>query len=183
MKSFKKSLTLLAVSILMITTAIFANARSAILASDAAITADVMSKLAANPITTASNINVQTKDRNVVLSGTVKTDAEVDAAVETAESVRGVKNVDSRLVVPNSPQVITDTVITAKIKGLFLKEKIFGNKPIAAATIRVETQNGRVVLTGTADNRKQIQQATRIARSVKGVKSVVAHVEVKPNNV
>lgn len=45
----------------------------------------------------AQEIDVTTRDGNVVLSGRVHTDAERDAIVERARNTAGVKNVDDRL--------------------------------------------------------------------------------------
>jgi hyperosmotically inducible periplasmic protein len=63
--------------------------------TDASITAAVKMKMADDPNVSAMNINVDTTDGNVTLSGTVKDQAETDKAVQIAKSVDGVKSVES----------------------------------------------------------------------------------------
>lgn len=73
----------------------------------------------------------------------------------------------------------TDTSITTDIKERFLKEKVFGDADIAAFTIHVETKDGVVFLTGTADNTAQADNAMAIVKAVPGVKSVNSQVQIK----
>jgi hyperosmotically inducible periplasmic protein len=67
--------------------------------SDATITAAVKAKFAKDKTVDASNIDVDTKNNNVTLNGTVKSQAEADQAVALARSVEGVKDVTPRLTV------------------------------------------------------------------------------------
>ena len=93
--------------------------------------------------------------------------------MEQAQSVVGVKNVNAdNLHVKNSDQIFSDMMITAKIKGLFIREEIFGTKDIASVNISVETRNGVVYLTGTVENKEQIKNAIKIVEGVEGVKKV-----------
>lgn len=65
---------------------------------DSYITAKVKAALARDKDITARNIKVETNDQGVVtLSGTAKTQAEVDKAVADAKSVDGVTNVVSNI--------------------------------------------------------------------------------------
>lgn len=100
--------------------------------------------------------------------------------VEIAESERGVKNVDTRqLKVKKSAHPLDDSYLTAKIKGVFVREKLFGDKKISVFSINVETKNGIVYLTGTADTEGQLDTAISLARSVEGVKQVQSKVKVE----
>jgi len=65
--------------------------------SDAAITAQIKWKLAKDKLVQASDIEVDTKDRHVTLSGTVSTKQEALRAVQLAKSVDDVVSVDSNL--------------------------------------------------------------------------------------
>lgn len=177
MKNIKTRMIVTSLALIM-SASLFANTQSSVLTTDTAITAAIMSKLASDPVTASSPITVQTVNKEVTLMGTVKTDTEVDEAVQQAESVSGVKDVESKLVVPNSPQPLTDTVITAKIKGLYIKEKVFGDKPISVTGVKVETQNGVVTLSGNVDNIKQKHEAIKLAKSVKGVTKVESKLQL-----
>lgn len=78
-----------------------------------------------------------------------------------------------------SENALSDSGITAKIKSKFISEKLFGPADVSAVTIEVETTNGVVHLTGTADNQTQIDNAVKLSSSVAGVTKVVNDVTVK----
>ncbi|MBI4455581.1 MAG: BON domain-containing protein [Acidobacteria bacterium] len=67
--------------------------------TDATITAAVKMKLVKDASVSAMDIDVDTKDGMVTLSGEVSSKAEVDKAVELASSVSGVKMVHSNLAI------------------------------------------------------------------------------------
>lgn len=61
----------------------------------------------------------------------------------------------------------SDTAITSDIKA-----KYAADRDVAATSIRVETLNGVVQLSGFAKNETEKERAVEIARQAKGVKSV-----------
>jgi hyperosmotically inducible protein len=64
---------------------------------DSALTAKVKSALIDDPSTKAGNINVETRQGVVQLSGFVSTQAQKDAATKVAGAVKGVKSVQNGL--------------------------------------------------------------------------------------
>lgn len=70
---------------------------------------------------------------------------------------------------------IDDATITTQIKSRFVE-----NKEVDAASIKVETLNGNVMLSGFAKNNAERTSAESIARKVNGVKSVRNEVAVRP---
>ncbi len=64
---------------------------------DAAITAKVKTALVGEPGLKALQINVDTANGVVVLSGAVDTPQDLDRATQVAQAVQGVKSVDNRL--------------------------------------------------------------------------------------
>ncbi len=64
-------------------------------------------------------------------------------------------------------EYVDDAVITTKVKAAVLEEP-----SLKSAEINVETSKGRVQLTGFVSSRADINTAARIAKGVKGVKSV-----------
>ena len=70
---------------------------------------------------------------------------------------------------------VDDTVITASVKSRFVD-----NKSVDASSIRVETLNGTVRLSGFAKNSTEKSTAERIARDVSGVRSVRNEIAVRP---
>ena len=178
MKIMQK-LTALMATMLMVFFSFSALAETGV--TDAGITAAIKSKIELDKTLSNTRVNVSTNNGVVVLSGTVKTDSEASALIEIAQSVPGVIDIDtSRLKIAGSKQPFTDTAITAKVKGLFIREKLFGDKDISAMTIGVETNNGMVTLTGTADSQEEIENAINLAKSIKGVKRVESRVTVAP---
>jgi hyperosmotically inducible protein len=151
--------------------------------SDADITKDINSKIESTETTSKSKIDVTTKQGVVTLKGNLQTEGEASSAVESANSIDGVKDVDTEnLMVKNSSHPYRDAYLTAKVKGSFVRAKLFGDKPVAVTSINVETKNGVVYLTGTADNKNLVATAETLAKEIKGVKSVKSTVEIKANN-
>jgi hyperosmotically inducible protein len=146
---------------------------------DATITANLKDQIAADKALSNLNVNISVSNGVVTISGAVDSDSQADALVTLAESTQGVKDVDApKLTVKSSKQPFTDTLITSKIKGIFIKEKLFSKEDIAAVKIHVETRNGVVYLTGTADNTVQADNAVKLAGSVTGVTKVKSTVKV-----
>ncbi len=78
----------------------------------------------------------------------------------------------------NVSQVASDTAITAQIKGKFISEKLFGDVSVPVTTITVETNKGKVVLGGTAENKDQKDKAYKIASEVAGSNNVTNNIGV-----
>jgi hyperosmotically inducible periplasmic protein len=70
---------------------------------------------------------------------------------------------------------VDDTTITTQIKSRFVE-----NKEVDASSIRVETLNGTVMLSGFAKNATEKSTAEAIARKVNGVRSVRNEIAVRP---
>jgi hyperosmotically inducible periplasmic protein len=70
---------------------------------------------------------------------------------------------------------IDDATITTQIKSRMIE-----NKAVDAASIKVETLNGTVMLSGFAKNATEKATAETIARDVNGVKSVRNEIAVRP---
>lgn len=153
---------------------------AAVPADDATLNQTVQSKLAAEPVLASKTIIAKTNQGIVVLTATLDTSDQANKAVEIAESVPGVQDVDtSQLAVKDSKQPMTDSYTTAKIKGVFLREKLFGNVDVPVVKIHVTTKDGVVYLTGVAASKDQIAKAITLVRSIKDVKKVDAKVHVE----
>ena len=70
---------------------------------------------------------------------------------------------------------IDDAGITTLVKSRFVE-----NKQVDAASIKVETLNGTVMLSGFAKNSTERTTAENIARGVNGVKMVKNEITVRP---
>lgn len=151
-----------------------------VVAADAEITAAVQSKITNEAALSGTDITVSTANGVVSLSGSVESNAQASTAIELAQSTAGVTdvNITTLAVKGVSDQPLADTLITAKIKGMFIQQKLFGDVDISAMAINVETNNGVVTLSGKADNQTQVDNAITIAKSVTGVKSVKSTVQI-----
>jgi len=69
---------------------------------------------------------------------------------------------------------VDDSVITAEVKAKFVE-----NKQVDAVSIKVETLNGEVLLSGFAKDSTERSSAESIARNVKGVRSVKNQIVVR----
>ena len=120
-------------------------------------------------------IDRNTQQANAELKATgdnIKAGAnEAGAAIE-----RGAAKVNDQLqtkVVPAAKQLISDTNITAKVKS-----QLAGDPAINALTVKVDTSDGRVTLSGKVALAEQKAEAEKVARQVDGVKDVVNQIDV-----
>jgi hyperosmotically inducible periplasmic protein len=70
---------------------------------------------------------------------------------------------------------VDDTAITSSIKARFVDDR-----DVDASSIKVETLNGTVLLSGFAKNPKERGTAEAIARRVSGVREVRNEIAVRP---
>lgn len=147
--------------------------------TDSDVNSAVKNKISAEPSLNGTLISTQTSNGVVNLSGKVDSDTQADTATELAQSTEGVTDVDSsNLTIKGSRHPIDDSVITSKVKGMFIQQKLFGDKDVSAITIKVETNNGIVSLSGSANNQQQIDNAINIAKAIKGVKQVKSTIKI-----
>ena len=148
--------------------------------SDAGITATIKALYAKSAVVKMHDISVATNNKVVSLKGEVATDTQYERAIALAESIEGVKAVNAdRLTVKESKAPLADTYLTAKVKGRFLKEKLFGSKTIAYWPVKVQTKDSIVYLTGKVNTASQRTNLIRLAQSVEGVQKVDSAIRLK----
>ena len=147
--------------------------------TDTGISTSIKSKFAADDTVKASQIDVDTKDKIVTLTGTVDSEIAKNRAVDIARATKGVTRVTDNLIVrsttaaapPTEPDAqhvaLTDPSLTASVKG-----KLLANPDVAGLRIDVDTRDGIVTLTGTVSTPAEKAEALRIARETDGVKNV-----------
>ncbi len=120
-----------------------------------------------------SDVQIQSKDGVVTLSGTVTEESHKLLAQETAANLPGVKSVNNELALKGeSPAEMSDTWITLKVKSTLLF-----HQSVSAMT-EVSTKDGVVTLKGTADNQAQKDLTEEYVRDVEGVKEVLNQMTV-----
>jgi osmotically-inducible protein OsmY len=142
--------------------------------SDAGITTKVKAKLAADSTIKATQINVDTKDKVVTLSGTVDSEAAKTQALALARGTEGVSDVVDNLTLTAPAQAqsgigqaLDDATITAAVKS-----KLIADTTVGGLKIDVDTQSGVVSLAGPVKSQTEKDTALRIARETSGVKDV-----------
>ena len=152
---------------------------------DAAITAQVKTRLLADEVTRSININVDTEAGVVTLRGTAPNAEAKAKAEQVAKSVEGVQVVANSLIVGDSsmnPQTATAKVKEAAGEGeeaagdawitTKVKTQLLADSDIKGLDINVSTEDGVVTLAGLVPSKTVRDKAIAIAQGVKGVKSV-----------
>ena len=116
------------------------------------------------------HLNVTSFNRQVLLSGEVRTAADKERAEKIAQSQENVKSVVNDLAIMDISSVTQrskDIVLTGRIKAAFVDAK-----DLQVNAIKVVTERGIVYLMGRVTPR-EAKRATDIARSMSGVTKVV----------
>lgn len=146
---------------------------------DSIITAKVKSKLLADQDIKGFDLKVETHKGDVLLSGFVDNQAQIDHAIMITRSIEGVKNVDNKVSLKSNAATtmgikVDDSIVTSKVKSSLLADP-----DIKSLDIAVVTNNGEVQLSGFVNNQTQIDHAIDIARRTDGVHNVINELRVK----
>jgi len=150
---------------------------------DATVTGTVKTKLAADAQVKAGEINVDTANGVVTLTGNIDSQEAKDRALQIARDTTGVREVKDMISVRSgsasgdapSPgrtvgEHIDDAGITARVKGRLLEDPA-----VRGLKIDVDTREGVVYLTGAIPNEPERAKAVEIARATEGVRDVQAN--------
>lgn len=168
----------LAALFLLGTTACSGNQTAGERMDDAWITSKIEAKLAADPEVSAFNVDVDTDDGVVRLSGVVKTSRARNEAADLARNTEGVKRVRNDISVGEmtAGERLDDASLTGKVKA-----KLAADPEVNPFKIDVDTDQREVTLSGTVETMKVKKEAEQLARSVEGVKSVRNLLKVEKN--
>ncbi len=120
----------------------------------------------------SGQVNVVVNNGVIFLSGQVPSDTDYEKVVVLTESIKGSKDINAQsLTVKDSTQPLTDTFITAKVKGMLIKTDLFDTN-IPSWTIGVETKDGKVFLSGHVSSEADKQKILDVVQSIKEVKGV-----------
>ena len=169
--------------------------------TDAGITTNVKSKMAADDTVKAYQIDVDTSNGVVTLSGDVESSLAKERAEQIARNTDGVRDVvDNITVTETAPTggvrddieregrdatntvegaaeragtAVGDAAITSAVKAKFLADS-----SVSGLKIDVDTANGVVTLTGNVKSKAEADRAVMMARNTEGVTSVVNNLRV-----
>ena len=146
---------------------------------DTAITTKVKTALLADDYVKGLDIKVETRKGVVQLSGYVDSQEQIDKAVAITKDIKGVKHVDNKMMLKGGEasvgEKIDDSIISTKVKAALAGDDSIKN----STDIAVETHEGKVQLSGYANDEAQMNRAVKVARGVEGVKNVVNKMSIK----
>ena len=145
---------------------------------DTVITSSVKSALLADPDIRSLDLQVETRDGTVQLSGFVDSQSQIDQALAITRSVAGVTAVENGVTVKGTSTTLGTKIDDATVTGR-VKAALLADPDIKSFDISVVTYNGEVQLTGFVDSQSQIDQASEIARATEGASSVKSELRVK----
>ncbi|MDD2919478.1 BON domain-containing protein [Rhodoferax sp.] len=135
---------------------------------DSLLTTRVKAALLDNIDIKSLDLKVETRKGEVMLSGFVDNQTQIDHAVAIARAVPGVISVSNGVNLKGAPTTIgtkiDDAVITAQVKTALMADASVKSADIAAVT-----RDGIVQLSGFVNNQPQIDRALAVAGSIKGV--------------
>jgi hyperosmotically inducible periplasmic protein len=144
--------------------------------SDSGITSSVKSKLIADDVVKARNINVDTHDRVVTLTGTVQSPTEESRAIEIARNTKGVADVVDKMSVASGEPgaapttgldgapatavggAVGDATITSDVRA-----RLLADADVNGQKIDVDTHDRVVTLSGTVATLEQKSKAVELA--------------------
>lgn len=140
---------------------------------DSTITAKIYLKYTKDAELNPFKLDVSTQHGIVTVKGTVDTSAQYKHAVTLATSTEGVKDLNAdHLKIKSSDQPVADLLITAKINGKLLQQKLFHHNTIEITALTIETKNGVVFVSGHVANNKEKEALLTLIHSIDGVKSI-----------
>jgi hyperosmotically inducible protein len=145
---------------------------------DTVITTLVKAGLADSMDVKSFDFKVETRKGEVLLSGFVDNQSQIDRAVAVAQAVAGVISVDNKVSLKGGSTTvgtkIDDGLITTRVKAALLADA-----SVSSADIAVVTRNGEVQLSGFVNNQGQIDRAMALAKGTGGVTSVTNETKLK----
>ena len=145
---------------------------------DTVVTASVKSALLADPEIKSFDFKVETRKGEVMLSGFVDSQPQLDRANAVVKAVAGVTSVQNKVTLKSGSTTVgnkvDDSIVTAKVKAALI-----GDEVIKSTDIAVVTRKGEVQLSGFVDSQTQIDRAVLIARAIEGVTSVNNEMVIK----
>jgi hyperosmotically inducible protein len=145
---------------------------------DTVVTASVKSALLADADIKSFDFRVETRKGEVMLSGFVDNQAQLDRANALTQAVAGVKTIQNNVSLKGAATTVgnkvDDGIVTTKVKAALM-----GDENVKSNDITVVTRKGEVQLSGFVNSQNQIERALLVAKAVEGVSSVSNEMSIK----
>lgn len=145
---------------------------------DNEISFEINRRLAAKDSELFKRVSTQVRHGRVVLTGTVRNEADSALVSKIAWGVDGVHQVDNELQTGNPTtfaEKADDSIITTKLRAA-----LTADSAVAGINYSIKTVRGTVYLSGIAANQAELNRVVGHARDTSGVRNVVSNVDVKP---
>jgi hyperosmotically inducible protein len=153
--------------------------------SDAWIALKIRSSLLVHANVSAADTKVDVSNGTVLLTGTVENAAQKDLTEAYAKDIEGVQSVNNQLVIKDNPSVensssasvtMDDASITSQVKYSLLT-----HRSTSAIKTKVTTKDGVVMISGDAASDAEKDLVSKLASSIRGVRSVDNEMVVRTN--
>lgn len=145
---------------------------------DKVLYADITSRfLKADHADLLGDVNINTRFARVMLTGRVKSEEEAQEAVAIAWKADGVEEVINELIVDPDSSNIWNTANDSLIKRN-LEGRLLITKDVWVINYSIDVQNGNAYLIGRVKDEGELNRVLNIARTTRGVKRVVSHLQV-----
>jgi osmotically-inducible protein OsmY len=143
---------------------------------DASISSMIDVRLIAEEDLPSRWISAEVVRGDVVLTGYLPKQEQIDRAIYICKHIRGVRSVRSDILIGKPPTraLFSDTLITTNVK-----RNLFNDPDISGFTVHVETVGGKVYLQGVVATASQRLRAATLAGEVEGVNSIVNLLHIK----
>jgi hyperosmotically inducible protein len=145
---------------------------------DSTVAAQVKTALVGADNVPGGSINVEVHQGNVQLAAFVDSQDQIQAALEVARSISGVKSVRNSLVVAENGrsfgQTLDDQVISGKLKTALVEAAGLGE----GFAINSEVRRGQVLLSGFVPSSEAKDRAETVARGISGVTEIYNRIDV-----
>ena len=145
---------------------------------DTVVTARVKVALMRDPLINSYDFKVDTHKGEVMLSGFVDSQEQLDRASRVMHNVEGVKSIRNYVALKGAAASVgnklDDSIITGQIKAALLSDSV-----IQSMDIHVVTRVDAVQLSGFVNNQQQMDRAMGIASAIRGVRSVANGLQIK----
>lgn len=145
---------------------------------DSVVTSRVKSALLADADIKSFDFKVETRKGEVLLSGFVDNQAQVDSATAITRAVPGVKGIQNNVLLKGKPMTVGNTVDAGITTGR-VKAALLADPSVKSLDIAVVTRSDEVLLTGFVDSKAQMDRAIDIARGIEGVRLVSNEMAIK----
>jgi osmotically-inducible protein OsmY len=125
-----------------------------------------------------SKVTFNVRFARVMLTGTVENEEQSLKAVELSWKAKGVSEVINELVVDPSANFFdkaNDSIIKRNLEGRF-----FITKGVWVINYSIDVQNGVAYLIGRVKDKTELDLALNVARTTRGIKRVVSHLQIDP---